>query len=92
MFEITFFPGTINSEKYKPHFVQAFSENLSEYKREYGCLQDDYATVRITNNSIAVLGNIFGGRIISRPQWHAHSTALTPRHYHLLRSVTINIC
>jgi len=92
MFKITFFPGTKNSETYKPHTVQAFSENLSDFKREYGCFQDDCATVRASNNSITALRNIFGGRVISRPQWSARSLVLTPCHYHPLRSMTINIC
>jgi hypothetical protein len=91
MFKITY-PDTINSEKYKPHIAQAFSENLSEGKREYGCFQDDCVTLRTSNNSIATLSNIFGGRIFSRPQCFALSSVLTERHYHLLRSMAINIC
>jgi len=42
MFRITFFPGTINSENYKP-------QNLNEFNRNYGCSQDDCPTVRATN-------------------------------------------
>jgi hypothetical protein len=90
--QITFFPGTVNSEKYKPHIAQAFYENLSEFKREYGCFKDDCATVRTSKNSIAALSNIFRGPVISLPHWSARSPVLTPRHYHLLRSMTINIC
>jgi hypothetical protein len=64
MFKITLFPGTINSEKYKPHIAQEFSENLSEVKRGYGCFQDDCATVRTYSKSIATLSNISGGRCL----------------------------
>jgi hypothetical protein len=92
MFKIIFFPGKINSEKYKPHIAQAFSANLSEGKREYVCFQDDCVTIRTSNNSNDSLSKICLGQIISRPQWSARSTVLTPRHYHLLRGTTINIC
>jgi hypothetical protein len=89
--KVTFFSGTINSEKYRPHIVQAFSEILSEGKWEYGCFQDDCETVRTSSNSMTVLSNIFGGWIICRPQWPAPSSVLTPLHYHSSPGMKYNI-
>jgi hypothetical protein len=71
----------ITAEHYQ-ELIMNFISLLEVGEQDYW-LQQDGTTVHTANSTMQMLGEIFGGRIISRKFWHPRSPDLSPTNFYL---------
>jgi hypothetical protein len=72
----------MNSKRYCSMFYD-FISLPEEYEITYSCFQQDGATAHTANNSMKLVNEIFGERVISRNLWPPRSPDLNPPDFYL---------
>ena len=78
-----FFNTTVNSDVYCSDILFPFIGQLNEIELNSGFFQQDNATAHTSHQSMRLLGEIFGERIISQGLWPPRSPDLTQPDYFL---------
>jgi hypothetical protein len=77
-----FFGETANSKRYCS-MLHHFISLLEEDHIIYSWFQQDVSTAHTANNSMKLLNEIFGERVVSRNVWPPRSPDLTPPDFYL---------